>query len=181
MNPEITIESLESLAELLETDMSTRAAKLMRMIRAFARIIQAREPEHFVRMPTEYGDVSGHSDNSFPPKQVYRSHNGPRLLEIAEETTEEVSTSSGFYYSWRVETTDPGLYIARDGAIWGAERTGTGRLGQFAAHPGDCDVEIEISYNPRSDVSLSELETVEQHLRKLAFPLIAQAQAQAAA
>lgn len=179
MTNEITIESLEALAAELEQDAETRAAKLLRLIRAFARIIQAREPREFARQPCEWGDVAGHYDNSFPPKKEYRDYTGPRLLEIYEEDTEEVATSSGFYYNYRVVTTNNGLYVAADGSLWGAERTGTGRLGQFAAHPGDCDVEVAIEYDRRDDVSIEALEAAEKKLRDLAFPLVAAAQSAA--
>jgi hypothetical protein len=177
MTNEITIESLEALASKLEQETATHAAKLERIIRAFARIIHAREPRKFARQPCGWGDEAGCSDNSYPPEKEYRDYTGPRLLEIIEEDTEEVPTSDGFYYSYRVTGTDPGLYIAADGSIWGAMRTGTGRFGQFAAHPGHCDVEVSIEYDQRRDVSTEELETAEKHLRKLAFPLIEATQA----
>ena len=117
-------------------------------------------------------DANGFIQNSFPPDQQYRGYTGPRLLELSHETTEEVPTSSGFYFEYRVSTTHAGLYVAPDGSLWGAERTGTGRLGQFAAHPGSCDVDVTISYDRRIDVTIEELEDAEQALRKLAFPHI---------
>jgi hypothetical protein len=177
MTTDITIEGLEALAAQMEADAATHAAKLERLIRAFARIINGREPQKFTRKPTEYGDEAGHYDNSFPPEQEYRAHTGPRLIRLEERTTEEVATSSGFYYSWKLVTTAPGLYVAPDGSLWGSDATGAGRLGQFAAHPGDCGVEVTIDYDRRGDVSLDELERAEMALRDLAFPLIAAAQA----
>lgn len=179
MTNEITIEGLEAMAAQLEQDAETRAAKLRRLIRAFARIIQAREPRKFIRQPCEFGDEAGHYDNSFPPKQEHRDYTGPRLLEIYEEEIEEVRTSSGFYYDYRIVTTNAGLYVAADGSLWGADRTGTGSLGQFAAHPGDCGVEVTIDYDRRDDVSIEALEIAEKTLRDLAFPLVAAAQSAA--
>jgi hypothetical protein len=169
----ITIEDLERLASELEANETAQRERLLRLICAEARILAAREPHLFERMPTEYGDEAGHWDNSFPPKKEYRCRTGPRLLEVRDNTTDDVATSSGFYYSWKRVTTDLGLYVARDGSIYGADETGTGRLGQFAARPGDCDVEctIEWSQRDRNDLTLDELREVESHLRALAFPL----------
>lgn len=171
MNTAITIEDVEALALSLEGEEREKRVRLERLIRAYARIIHAREPERFARHATEYGDEAGHFDNSFPPKQVYRAHNGPRLIQLRDCSTEDLPTSGGFYHEWRRVTTDPGLYVAPNGAIWGATETGTGRVGRFAAHPGDCGVEVEISYDLRDDLSLAELEEVEEALRKLAFPM----------
>lgn len=76
-------------------------------------------------------------------------------------------------------TVDVGLYVDRSGRIYGANETGTGRVGQFAAYPGDCDVDCSISWAPRDldELSTEELSEVEQKLRALAFPLVATAAA----
>lgn len=167
----ITIDDVERLATELEATESEQRAKLERLIRAYARILATREPERFPRAHTEYADEDGHWDSSFPPKQVYRSRTGPRLLRVIRADTSDVATSGGFYYEWRRVTESPGLYVSRDGQLYGAEHTGTGQFGQFAAHPGNCNVSVEIEYSPRHDVSLDELREAEEHLRKLAFPL----------
>jgi hypothetical protein len=167
----ITIEDVEALASKLENDAHAEREKLTRLIRAYARIVSVREPERFAAMPTEYADEDGHWDNSFPPRQRYRARTGPRLVQISDCTTRDVATSSGFYYDWKRVTEHPGVFVSRDGRIYGCEETGTGRVGQFAAHPGDRDVCVEIEWSPRSDLELSELRTAEETLRKLAFPL----------
>lgn len=173
MNTTITIEDLERLANELEANETAQRERLLRLICAEARILAAREPELFRRMPTEYADVDGHWDNSYPPKQKYKNRTGPRVIVVSEGVTDDIATSAGFYYSWKRVTTDLGLYVARDGSIYGADETGTGRLGQFAAHPGDCDVECTVGWSlrDRNELSLGELSEVESHLRKLAFPL----------
>lgn len=167
----ITVESLEALATEIEATEVEQRAKLDRLIRAYARILAVREPHLFVRKATEHGDEAGHYDNSYPPKQEYRAKTGPRLYCVEGWDTEDVATSSGFYYSWRRVTTDGGLYISKMGELYEANETGTGRLGQFAAHPGDCDVECEIEWSRKHDVTIEQLATVEADLRKLAFPL----------
>lgn len=167
----ITIESLEQLATELEATEAAQRAKLDRLIRAYARILAAREPHLFERKSTEHGDEAGHWDNSFPPHQEFRAHTGPRLLRVEAWDTEDVATSSGFYHSWRRVTTDGGLYVSKMGELYEADETGTGRVGQFAAHPGDCDVECTIEWLRKHDVSLEQIATVELHLRALAFPL----------
>lgn len=40
-----------------------------------------------------------------------------------------------------------GLYDGRKGELYGCEETGTGALGQFAAHPGDHDVDCKLSWH----------------------------------
>ena len=167
----ITIESLEALATELEQTAELQTTKLKRLIAAYARILWQREPEHFKRRDTEHGDEAGHWDSSYPPKQVYRARTGPRLVLVDELTTDDVPTSGGFYYSWRRVTTDGGVYVDRMGQIYECEETGTGRLGQFAAHPGDCDVECTLDWSRNSKPTLDQLALAEQKMRELAFPL----------
>lgn len=174
---QITIEDVEALAERLEADDAAEREKLQRLIRAEARIIAVREPERFEAMALEYADRDGRSDNSYPPGQVYRAYVGPRLITVRECETTDVATSPGYYHTWRRVTEHPGLYVDRDGRIWGCDESGTGRIGSFAAYPGDCDVNVEISWERRSDVSAAELREVEAHLRALAFPLTHEAAA----
>ncbi len=168
---QITIEDLERMATELETDESAQRARLDRLIRSYARILAVREPHLFERKATEHGDVAGHWDSSYPPKQEFRARTGPRLLRVEAWDTEDVATSGGFYYSWRRVTTDGGLYVTKMGELYEADETGTGRLGQFAAHPGDCDVECVIEWSGKHDVSIEQLRAAEEHLRRLAFPL----------
>jgi hypothetical protein len=94
------------------------------------------------------------------------------LRLVVQNSTTDIATESGYYYAWRRVTEDPGLYVSRDGTIYGCDEHGTGRLGQFAAHPGDCDVECELDWSPRDadELSTEDLATVEQHMRALAFP-----------
>lgn len=167
----ITLEDVEALASALEADEATERAKLERLIRAEARIIAVREPEQFAARPMEYADEDGHWDNSYPPGQVYRAHTGPRLLAVRDCETTDVATTPGYYHEWRRVTEYPGLYVDRDGRIWGCDESGTGRVGSFAAHPGNCDVNVAVAWERRSDVTVEELREVERHLRQLAFPL----------
>lgn len=167
----ITIEALEQLATELEATEADQRAKLDRLIRSYARILAVREPHLFVAKATERGDEAGHWDSSFPPKQELRAKTGPRLLKIEGWDTEDVATSGGYYYSWRRVTTDGGVYVSKMGELYEDDETGTGKLGQFAAHPGDCDVECTIEWSRKHDVSLDQLRAAEEHLRKLAFPL----------
>jgi hypothetical protein len=168
---EITIEALESLVANLETEESARREKLERLIRAYARIVALREPEHFPRRALHLGDEAGHWDNSYPPNQVYSDRSGPRLVKVRSSSEEDIATEGGFYYAWRRVSTDPGLYVSRTGQIYGCAETGTGRVGQFAAHPGDCEVDCEVDWSVRDEITLADLEEVEQHMRALAFPL----------
>lgn len=167
----ITIESLETLATELEHDAEQQTARLKRLITAYARIVWQREPHLFARKATERGDEAGHFDNSFPPAQKFRAKTGPRLVRVEAWETEDVATSGGYYYSWKRVTTDGGVYVDRMGQIYEANETGTGRLGQFAAHPGNCDVECEIEWSRNDNVTLAQLTAAEAHMRALAFPL----------
>jgi hypothetical protein len=94
----ITVEDVEALATRLESGQAARREKLLRLIRAHARILAVREPETFTRRAIEYSDEDGHWDNSYPPKKKYKDRSGPRTLKIREYTWEEIATSSGFYF-----------------------------------------------------------------------------------
>lgn len=170
---QITLEDVEALAARLAADEATERARLERLIRAEARILAVREPGLFAPQATAYADRDGHWDHSYPPGQSYRAHTGPRLIEVREPETVDVATSPGYYHDWRRVTEYPGLYVDAEGRIWGCEESGTGRVGSFAAYPGDCDVRVEITWERRSDrdVSTEELREVERHLRAMAFPL----------
>jgi hypothetical protein len=161
-------------------EVETRRARLVRLCAAYARIVAAREPAAFAARPLHHGDEAGHWDSSYPPKQVYSDRSGPRTVRITERETEDVATTGGFYYSWRRVTTAPGLHIGPDGRWYHSTETGTGELGQFAAHPGDCGVECEIEYTTRhaDSLTVAELTEAERVLRDLAFPLVASRQAE---
>lgn len=168
----ITVEQVEALASQLEASEQEQRQKALRLIRAYARILGAREPERFRRRPTECRDEAGHWDSSYPPREEYTAHAGPRLVTARKREYQDVPTSGGFYYAWKRVTTDPGVYIARDGTIYGCDEHGTGTVGQYAAHPGDCEREIVLDWTERdpSDVPTAELLAAEEHLRGLAFP-----------
>jgi hypothetical protein len=165
-----SIDSIEAYAASIETAEAESRARLLRIVRALAKI--ANNKQRFRRMPMRFQDEDGHYDNSFPPKQDYRDHSGPRLLEIISESTEDIATEGGFYHAWKRVTEDRGLYIAADGTLYGCEQTGTGRFGQFAAHPGNCDVDVDLSWETlaEDDVPLDRLQKAVSELIALAFP-----------
>lgn len=142
----ITIEQLEALAHEIANDDESEHARLLRLCNAMLRILGRRQPELFLRTCTEITDESGHFDNSFPPKEE-RHGRGPSVLRIFARDVDEVPTSGGFYHSWRLETTSVGCYAGRDGQWYGCRATGTGAVGQYAAHPGDCNRAIELDWH----------------------------------
>jgi hypothetical protein len=170
---EITLESVEELArEIIAQDNAARE-RLVRLIAAEARIVARRNPVKFQRRATVYADKAGHWDNSYPPKQDYSARSGPRLLGLISRETEDVPTESGFYYDYRTITAFGGLFVDADGNLWTSDMSGTGTFGQFAAHPGECNVQCEIEWN-RADVeefATTQLQEAEARIRKLAFPL----------
>lgn len=178
MNTTITIEHVEALADLLTTDQASERARLHRLILAEARILGSREPRLFERTPLEYADEAGHWDTSYPPTKDYRDHRGPRLLAVRQHRTEDHSTSGGYYYEWRRATEDLGLFVGPDGTIYGCDERGTGRVGRFAAHPGNCDVLCQLIWEPRnpSDLAVDELRKIERYLRSKAFPAATKAE-----
>jgi len=171
----ITLESLETLADEITAEATAAKAKLARLMRAYARILAAREPNKFTRRATIYADEDGACDNSFPPQQEYKRRTGPLSIRLVGFGMDNRATSGGFYHDVEVFTIDPGLYITRDGELIGAEITGTGRFGQFPAHPGYCGFDCEIEYGAidPDDLDLDRLAGAETTLRNLAFPLIA--------
>lgn len=177
----ITIEQLEELAETAEAEVGMERKRLHRLIRAYARIIEAREPAKFGRRPLERADEDGHWDGSYPPKIQLKNFAGPRALKIIGHKTSDIATSSGFYHSWRRETEDGGLYVGPRGELYACTEKGTGEVGQYAAHPGDHNVECELEYSELDleDVALEALSRAEETLRGLAFPLLAAREAAA--
>jgi hypothetical protein len=171
-NAVITIEAVEALATRLETEVGAQREKLVRLIKAYSRIIAQREPQKFPCRSTEYKDEDGHFDNSYPPKQVYKCRTGPQLLKICDNITDDIATSGSFYHDWKRVTEDPGLFISPDGTLFGCNEHGTGSFGQFAAHPGNWGVEVELEWSPLDLDQVSTLRLIEAEcfLRKLAFP-----------
>jgi hypothetical protein len=169
---EITIEQVEALATKLESDDQAKRAKMLRLIHAYCRVIAQRSPGKFARQAVACRDEEGHFDNSYPPSVLYCEHTGPRLLQIRDNRTDDVATSGGFYYNWKRVTEDRGVWVGRDGALYGCEETGTGELGQFAAHPGDCNVDVTLEWEQLDldDVDTEDLVETESKLRGLAFP-----------
>lgn len=162
----ITIEQLESLANELEHDDVAHRERLLRLCRAYVRILAVREPSLWVRGACHYGDVAGSWDNSFPPRQVYNEHIGPLMITLIESETDDIPLTGGFYYAWRRATTYGGLSVGLGGE-------GSGRFSAFAAHPGDCDVHVTITWQATRELTTEELVTAELALRELAFPLTA--------
>lgn len=178
---QITIEQLEALAATIETEESATRARLVRLMTAYARIIAVREPGKFTRRAVELSDEDGHYDNSYPPAIKHKDYSGPRALRLVAASYDKVATEGGFYHAWRAVTDDCGLYITPTGRLIGADYDGTGSLGQFASHPGDCDVQIEIRWDDLDpeDITTARLTEAEKTLREIAFPLIAAAQSAA--
>ena len=164
-NATITIEQLEELANQIETEEQEERTRLRRLIRAYARIIAIREPDQFKRRALEHSDEDGHWDNSYPPKIKYKDKNGPALISVRYGDYDQVATEGGFYHTWRAVDSDPGVYVGRDGAIWGRSHEGEGNFGQFAAYPGECGVCVKLEWDTRSDS-----ETPLDDLREAAGP-----------
>jgi hypothetical protein len=165
MTVAITIEQLEALAHQIANDDESEHARLLRLCRAMVRILAARQAELFVVHATSITDETGHWDNSYPPKRErHYGHGAPRLIEVRDNTTDELPTSGGFYYDWRLETNELGCWIDRDGDFFGCDESGTGSVGQFAAHPGDCNRDITLEW-VSIEPSLADLREAEPILR----------------
>jgi hypothetical protein len=169
------IYELEALANRVCEETQTAAEKLARMIRAYARIIYAKNPGKFKRRAAAWADEDGHWDNSYPPKIEYKERTGPLSITIIDSDRDSKATSDGFYHDIEYFTTDPGLYVCPDGSFIGATLKGTGSFGQFAAHPGEFNVQCVIEYTEidLGDIPLDRLAKAEKELRALAFPLVA--------
>src|SRR6266404_5360910 len=117
----LTIQDLEELANQIANENQSRRDKLTRMIRAYCKIIHAREPGKFTRRACHFSDEVGNCDGSYPPDQEYSDRTGPRSIEIINLSSEDVPTESGFYYSYRTVPSDPGLYVTPTGALLGGD------------------------------------------------------------
>lgn len=163
----ITIEQLESLAAQTENDNAAEHARLTRLCRAMARILAARQPEAFRRWATSCTDEAGHWDGSYPPKAAWHyGHGAPSLIKVTAHETTDVPTEGGYYHAWRRQTDELGCYVGRDGSFHGCDETGTGTVGQYAAHPGDCQRDIERDWQ-RIEPTLTQLQAAEERLRAL--------------
>jgi len=161
----ITIETLEQLAHEIEATDAAEHARLLRICNAMGRILARRQPDVWDSTATSITDIAGHFDNSYPPKQAHHGR-GPSVVVVRERETEDVPTERGFYHAWRRETTDCGCYLGRDGIWYRATESGTGRVGQYAAHPGDCDRDITIEWETTTP-TLEDLQQAEPVLREL--------------
>jgi len=172
----ITLEQVEVLAATLEAEQAGKRERLLRLIRAEARIVAVREPEQFKARALEYGDEDGHYDNSYPPDMRYANKNGPKLIRVAQPEWDAVATEGGFYHEWKAVSSTKGLYVDTKGHLWGCTYSGTGSFGQFAAHPGNCGVALSLEWDTLDvdDVSDADLLMCEETLRALAFPMVAE-------
>jgi hypothetical protein len=171
----ITLQQVEQLAAEIVAAEDQKREKLQRLIGAYARIISVREPERFRRRCTIFADEDGHWDNSYPPDQEYKVRTGPATIMIRETEHSTRATSGGFYHDTEYFTVEHGLSVDREGRWWKSTLSGTGRYGQFAAHPGACNVDcvIDHDYADDDDVPTEVLESAEEKLREIAFPLAA--------
>ena len=169
-----TIEDLESLAAAWEEEAGTRRARLAMLIPAYARMLPCRAPQTFNAKALVRADEDGHYDSSFPASVELKEFAGPKRMTVVQHSFEDIATTGGFCYEWRRSATDAGLYVSPSDELYGCNETGTGKLGQFAAYPGDCNVECSLSWIRPSldDAGKEHLQTAEKELRVLAFPLV---------
>lgn len=161
----ITIEALEQLSHEVEATDAAEHARLLRLCNAMGKILARRQPDAWEATATSLTDVAGHFDNSYPPREATHGR-GPAVVVIRHRETEDVPTESGFYHAWRRQTTDAGCYLGRNGLWYRADESGTGRVGQYAAHPGDRDRDITIEWETTTP-TLEDLQEAEPALREL--------------
>lgn len=167
-----TVTALESLAAELAAAGEAERAALIRTTRALARIAAARSPDAFSPRALVQCSEPGHWDGSYPPSTIYLHRQGPVTIIVRDIDTVDVPTSTGYYHSFRRETDVVGLAIAPDGTWYAGTVAGTGRVGQYAAHPGDCDVDCTIAWSEAdvNDVPIAVLASAVSLLRDIAFP-----------
>jgi hypothetical protein len=175
MSESITIEQLENLVSQMEADESAERDRLVRMIKACVKIMGQRASDKFRKRARKLiSDSDG--DNSYPPKTIAAERSGPALYTIYESEEEHVRTTQGFYHDWRCVTVDQGLYADRQGNLYGRVEIGTGSYGQFAAHPGDCHVDIDVEFvdaDLENHFTVEQLRTALDYVKAVAFPLVA--------
>jgi hypothetical protein len=108
-------------------------------------------------------------NGSYPPDEQWTDHSGPILFKIEGADYSTEATAGGFYHDCRAGTGSSGLYVSRDGTLYGANFTGTCRFGQFPAHPGICDRDIAVEWDvlPMEDISNDDYDAAIAALRKL--------------
>jgi hypothetical protein len=161
----LTIEALEQLSREVEATDAAEHTRLLRFCGAMGKILAHRQPDVWKATCTSITDVAGHFDNSYPPK-AERHGRGPSVVIVRARVIEDVPTEGGFHYAWRRQTTDGGCYLGHDGAWYRADESGTGRVGPFAAYPGDCDRDITVEW-VETTPTLEDLRQAEPALRDL--------------
>lgn len=174
----VTLEALEELAKSLSADAAKENQHLSRLVRAYAEILALRQPRSFETMPAgerlmPQADEAGSWNPDLPPERRPYGIHGPALVTIRPYALEHAVTAGGYFLDWKVLPADLGLYVDREGAIWGCEARGHERLGLTSGYPGESEVQVELLWQTFTDVTLEALREVEAGLRVLAGPLIA--------
>jgi hypothetical protein len=170
MTTQTTTDDLRRMLDEIEaSDAADRdeAATLSAEIPVLARWLSRRVPTAWRRLATEITDEPGHWDSSYPPAEHIAARTRERLLLVREARTIERPTSSGFYYSYTIRTEASGLVVTRDGRLLSRTESGSGALGQYAAHPGTDSRDIRREYRDLTAPTLDDLRDAAALLRAM--------------
>ena len=148
----ISIEDLEALAASIEGEEEARRQQLFRIIAAQTRILAAKAPERFPRVPLERREDAEASNQG-----------GPQLLELLPHRCRDLP-ETGDPSRWRRVTPDRGIYLTLRGELYGCTERGTVQLGQFAGGR-EYDCELEWSRLEAPEIPTARLEEAEKRLR----------------
>jgi hypothetical protein len=157
------------LDELAAADAVDRdeLATLTVEVSTLARWLARHAPGSWEPLATLITDEPGHWDDSYPPDSYEAEFSDVDLRWVYGAETTERETSGGFYNSWEVVTTRPGLAIDRRGNLFAAIEGGTASTGRYAAHPGTTNRNLTTEFRAIGTPTIDQLRAAADLLRRL--------------
>lgn len=145
---------------------ASEATSLTTEIATMARWLARRAPKAFRQLASKITDKPGHWESSYGPGEHVAARTSERYLLVADAQTTKQSTSSGFYYSYRIVTSEPGLCVCKDGTLVDIIESGSAHLGQYAASPSTDERDIRLDYRVNRSPKLDDLRCAAAYLRR---------------
>lgn len=160
---DLTPAALNALADRLDAEAAEVRARKLELIRSYLRVLARVAKAAFKRLYCAERSVSD-GNGSYPPSVVPHDRTGPRVITIRDAEYSRIPESAGFYYTWKAGTEDGGLHVDASGTFYRGACRGSGRFGQFPAHPGDTDVVVDWTWRVVSTSELDDDEIAEVEL-----------------
>lgn len=143
---EAELQTLSEQLQALDEKRATHRRLKAKHIELLCRLLQHTETRSMWAAKATRIVDDNDCNGSYPPAEQWVDHHGPALIRICKPRYSEDASEGGFYHDCTVGTDDCGLYVDREGVLYGADFSGTCHFGQFAAHPGTCSRDIAIEW-----------------------------------